>query len=214
MYTKLEIQKQLHDKELQDLKQLKDEEREFIRKAREAIDEMARFDASKKNAEKVLEVLIRCSKAIASLKDHWKTLSMFFVRISNEIHTTLTNDMNKFKDLADATLANNKPISTMAYKQLIDPAQAALKTAYCVEQVSLVYGEISQKHFIPMVNEFSKLLALDAKDDIAEIHRLKRALNDKAEKAVKAIEKKTMSHKDELAKRIHVRSGTFIFSIT
>ncbi len=44
-----------------------------------------------------------------------------------------------------------------------------------------------------MVSEFSKLLALDARDDISEIHRLKTAMNDKAEKAVEAIEKKIMS---------------------
>jgi hypothetical protein len=61
------------------------------------------------------------------------------------------------------------------------------------EQVSLLYCDISKEHFIPMVSEFSKLLALDARDDISEIHRLKTAMNDKAEKAVEAIEKKIMS---------------------
>lgn len=207
VYSKLEMQRMLLEKEEEKLDRLKEKEREYIRKSREAIHEMAQFDASKANEEQILEVIKRCSKAIANLKKQWKTLSMFFDRINNVIRNTLTEDMTKFKKLADTQRKNNQPISRLAYDQLIRPAQDSTKIAYSVEQVSLVYCEISKEHFIPMVTDFSKLLALDAKDDSAEIFKLKNEMNKKADEAVAAIEEKIMAEKESLAERIHARAS-------
>jgi hypothetical protein len=207
VYTKLEMQRLLMEKEEDKLQKLKEKEREYIRKSREAIDQMARFNASKATKEEILEVIKRCSKAIANLKKQWKTLSMFFDRINNVISNTLTEDMTKFKKLADTQSKNNKPISSMAYHQLISPAQDSTKTAYIVEQVSLLYSEISKDYFIPMVTEFSKLLALDAKDDKAEIHKIKNEMNAQATRAVKAIEEKIMSGKEQLTESIRARAS-------
>jgi hypothetical protein len=207
LYTKLELQRNLLEKEEEKIKKLKEQEREYIQKSRDAIAEMANFDASKATKEEILGVIKRCSKAIANLKKQWQTLSMFFDSINNVISHTLTEQMSKFKDLADTQLKNNKPISSMAYHQLISPAQDSTKFAYCVEQVSLLYCDISKEHFIPMVTEFSKLLALDSNDDKAEIDKLKKEMDCQAKRAVEAIEKKIMLEKDHLTERIHARAS-------
>jgi hypothetical protein len=209
LYTKLEMQRMLLEKEEEKLKKLKEQEREYIEKSRDAIATMANFNARKASKEEILEVIKKCSTAIANLKKQWQTLSMFFDRINNVISHTLTEQMSKFKDLADTQMKNNRPISSMAYHQLIGPAQDSTKIAFCVEQVSLLYCNISKEHFIPMVTEFSKLLALDSDDDKAEIDKLKKEMDCQAKRAVEAIENKIMLEKDHLTERIHARASKY-----
>jgi hypothetical protein len=96
--------------------------------------------------------------------------------------------------------------------QLIDSAQKSTEIAFIVEQISSAYCEISQKNFLPMVADFSKLLALkDVKDESAKIVKPKIEMNKLAGRTLAAIEKKMISEKVNLTKMIKAREGRFFW---
>ena len=157
----------------------------------------------------IRETLIQGIKALASVREQWQKLFIFFQFTTNIIKVFQMESLSSFVECAklgrERVLANGYASTDFMRDLIYEKVSKANTTSSVVWSISNTYVEISRDHLMSRIASLRHLIALDPEKERAAIEAKRKELMEGSQEAQEAIMRKVSEAKDHFREKVAKR---------